>query len=252
MKKRLLELQQHPLWDQALLEQLETAFAGLAGCATNPDNMSLAEWKAALATALTMPDQLYAATSDELTRRQAAAQAFEIILIMLGDLPGKGAAGQMPVLSGLSDFLDDLDRGRRHPWRETGAKPKHPPLSNVEERMWVRIITAVELLKEGGCNQADAIRTVSSYFPRRRGIDAVRLPAQSTIKDHHNRYQMGEFTGEAGVRKFLEDFWKGKGHRIATCAHGDPLYRCAASGGERCDELSGLAKKWAKHLVRRV
>lgn len=255
MDKAFRAAQQNPFWDQALFDQFQAAFAGIVDHATRNDAMPLADWKELLAAPLAACEQIYQAQPDDHGRRRVAAQAFETILTLVATLPNVGHAGNLECLKGISDFLDDLDRWRAHPWSRTGAGRKRPPLSSLEEQAWSRIVLAVEALRDAGVTQAEACRFVAAAIPRRRNASAkalARLPAFSTIKDRHNEYLIGEYIGEQSVRQSFDDYWQGRGRRPVRCPHGDKVHACEASGGGRCSDIAGVSRRLAKHLVARI
>lgn len=255
MDKAFRTAQQNPLWDQALFDQFQSAFAGIVDHATHDDAMPLADWKELLAAPLMAIEQVYQAQADDYGRRRVATQAFETMLTMIATLPNAGHIGNLESLKGISDFLEDLDRGRAHPWSHTGAKRKRPPLTALQEQAWSRIVVAVEALRDAGITQAEACRFVIGAFPHRRDGSAKALskpPAFSTVKDRHNDYLTGEYIGEQSVRQTLDDYWHGRGQRPLRCPHGDKLHSCTASGGGRCTEIADVARRLARHLVARL
>lgn len=255
MDKAFRAAQHSPLWDQTLFDEFRTAFAGIVEHATRSDAMPLADWKELLGAALATCEKIYLAQGDEFGRRRVATQALETILTLIATLPNAGHVASLECIKGMSDFLEDLDRGRAHPWSRTGARRKRPPLSVLEEQAWSRIVLAVEALRDAGVTQAEACRFVAGAFPRRRDGSTralVNPPPTSTIKDRHNAYLIGDYIGEQSVRHAFDDYWQGRGRRPIRCPHGDTPHACAVSGGGRCPDIVDVAKRLARHLVARL
>jgi len=207
-----------------------------------PTSVPVAQWLREMRDFAAQSEFVYHSLESDEERRRYSTAALAGMLERLERMHEMKGVGTLQWVRDHLDFMDDLHRGRDHPWRSLGPFGGLQQYTSAEQRFRVDLLVCLEILIDavgggrGSKKEAFAILH-DATSSRSLGLSLSR------IRGLYFEFQRGAFPHPELVATFTQSYWHNNppSAGFARCEHGDPVHQCRASDNGRCRDIRGLA-----------
>lgn len=207
-----------------------------------PIPVPIVQWLGEMRDFAAKSEFVYLSLGSDEERRRYSTAALAGMLERLERMPEMKGVGALQWVRDHLDFMDDLHRGRDHPWRSLGPFGGLQKYTSAEQRLRVDLLICLEILVDaiGGArgSKKEAFAILHSVTSSRNlGLSLSR------IRGLYFEFQRGEFPHPELVANFTQSYWHNNppSKAFARCEHGDPVHQCRMSDNGRCRDIRALA-----------